>query len=137
MKRYKLEIILAGILLIFFLIFWLCHSPIADKLTREEINSYLSVIEKNALPPEEKTEILARLRSWADADDGKPVYMLNLMRNYRQVRHYSGTPDFQGSPEESNAFYESKSIPLLFKRLGYPVILGVTQGKNKIGRAHV
>jgi hypothetical protein len=129
MKRHKLEIILVGL----FLAFWFCHSPIADKLTKDEINRYLTTIEKNALPPDEKAEILTRLRAWAEADDGKPVFMLNLLRNYSQMRHYPGTPDFRGSPEESNTFYESKAIPLLFKRFSYPMILGVTQGKNIIG----
>jgi hypothetical protein len=129
MKRHKLEIFLVGL----FLAFWICHSPVADKLTKDEINRYLTTIEKNALPPDEKAEILSRLRAWAETDDGKPVFMLNLLRNYSQVRHYPGAPDFRGSPEESNAFYESKAIPLLFKRFGYPMILGVPQGKNIMG----
>lgn len=129
MKRHKLEIFLVGL----FLAFWFCHSPVADKLTNDEINRYLTTIEKNAFPPEEKPEILYRLRAWAEADDGKPVFMLNLLRNYGQARHYPGAPDFQGSPEEANTFYESKAIPLLFKRFSYPMILGVTQGKNIMG----
>src|SRR5215213_6933045 len=47
----------------------------------------------------------ARLRAWAEADDGKPVYMLNLMRYYDELRPFPGAPDFQGSPEESNTLY--------------------------------
>jgi hypothetical protein len=129
MKRVAPGIILAGL----FLAFWLFHSPIADKLTKDEIKQYLATIENNAMPPDEKAEILTRLRKWAEADDGKPVFMLNLMRNYSQVRHYPGAPEFKGSPEESNKFYESISIPLLFKRFGYPMFLGTTQGKNIIG----
>lgn len=133
MKQYKFEIILGSLFFIFFLIFWCWHSPIKGKLNQAEINRYLGTIENNSFPPEQKTEILARLRSWAEADDGKPVFMLNLIRNYDQIRPYPGSPEFQGTPEESNKLYEKNAMPLLFKRGCYPQVLGIPQGKNLLG----
>jgi hypothetical protein len=93
----------------------------------------MGVIEKSAFPPAEKAEALGRLRAWAENDDGKPVCMLNLMRNFPQVQHYPGAPNFHGTPEQSNKIYEKVAIPLLFKRGSYPLFLGRPQGKNLFG----
>src|SRR5437764_10008330 len=96
------------------------------KLTREEIDRYLRAADRQlAVPAEEKREMLARLRAWAEADDGKPVFMLNLMRYYDRVRHYPGAPsDFSGTPQQSNEIYERHVSSLLFKRGGYPMVAG-------------
>jgi len=96
------SIILFTIGLCLFLAFWFWHSPIRWKLSREEIDRYLRAAEKLPLPPGEMTADLARLRAWAEADDGKPVYMLNLMRFYLQLCSFSGAPDCQGKPEQAN-----------------------------------
>jgi hypothetical protein len=133
MKRHKFEIIFGAVLIVLFIFFWFWNSPLTGKLTQEEINHYLGAIEKGAFPPGEKVEVLARLRAWADNDDGKPVYMLNLMRNYDQLHHYPGAPDFQGTPKQSNKIYEKKAVPLLLKRGCYPVFMGKPQGKNLVG----
>jgi hypothetical protein len=133
MKSHKFELIFGAIIIVFFLCFWFWHSPIIGKLTQEEINHYLGVIEKSAFPPEEKTEALARLRAWAESDDGNPVFMLNLMRNYPQLQRYPGSPDFQGTPEQSNKLYEKAAVPLLLKRGSYPMFFGKPQGKNIMG----
>jgi hypothetical protein len=124
------EIIFGAVLLALFIGFWFWHSPIRRKLTREEIDRYLGAAEKLPLPAEERTAALARLRAWAEADDGKPVYMLNLMRFYPQLRSFPGTPDFQGTPEQANAFYEKSVLMMLLKRAGYPMVGGRAQGKN-------
>ena len=61
---------------------WL-SSATERKLTQEEIDRCLEAVEKQVpLFPGEMPDFLARLRSWAEADDGKPVYMLELMRFY-------------------------------------------------------
>jgi hypothetical protein len=67
------------------------------------------------------------LFGWAESDDGKPVYMLNLMRFYPQLRRFPGSPDFQGTPEQANAFYERSVLRLLFRRAGYPLVGGRPQ----------
>jgi hypothetical protein len=121
------EIAFGAILLLLFLAFWFWHSPARRKLTREEIDRYLAAVEKVPLPAEGKPAALARLRAWAESDDGKPVYMLNLMRFYPQLRHFPGTPDFQGTPEQANELYEKSVRWLLLKRGGYPIVGGRAQ----------
>jgi uncharacterized protein (DUF1330 family) len=112
--------------------FWSRLSSSAErKLTREEIDRYLGAIEEQIpLFPGEMPGFLARLRAWAEADDGKPVYMLELMRYYPQVQPFPGAPDFQGTPEQANQYYEKHLAPLLLKHGAYPLVGGATQGKN-------
>lgn len=133
MKRHMFEAILGAVFIGFFVFFWLWHSPVTGKLSQEEIGRYMGIIEKSAFPPAEKAEAINRLRAWAESDDGKPVFMLNLMRNFPQVLHYPGAPDFNGTPAQSNKIYENVAIPLLFKRGSYPAYLGRPQGKNLFG----
>src|SRR4051794_27618710 len=73
-EREGAMVILGITLVVLYLVFWAWHSPWAGKLTKREIDHYLSIIEKLPLPAEVKGHP-ARLRSWAKADDGKPVYM--------------------------------------------------------------
>jgi hypothetical protein len=122
-----LEVIVGGILFVLFLGFWFWHSPTRRKLTREEIDRYLAAAGKLSLPAEDKAATHARLRRWAESDDAKPVYMLNLMRFYPQLRRFPGSPDFQGTPEQANAFYERSVLRLLFRRAGYPLVGGRPQ----------
>ena len=127
-----MNFIIFAIFLGLFLAFWLWHSPLRGKLTPEEIDRYLGGAQELPLPPEERTAALARLRAWAEADDGKPVYMLNLMRFYPQLRSFPGTPDFQGTPEQANEFYEKGVLMMLLKRAGYPMVGGKAHGRNLI-----
>jgi hypothetical protein len=135
MKRHKLEVVLGAVFIIFFLFVWFWHSPATGKMTREEVNSYMGVLEKSAFPPADKAEVLGRIRAWAESDDGKPVFMLNLMRNFDKLQPYSGAPDFKGTPQQSNKIYEDTAVPLLLKRGCYPLFLGKTQGNNLFGFA--
>jgi hypothetical protein len=125
-----INILIFAILLGLFLAFWFWHSPVRRKLDRDEIDRYLREADKLPLPADERNAALARLRAWAEADDGRPVYMLNLMRFDPQLRSLPGTPDFQGTPEQANAFYEKGVAMILLKRAGYPVVGGSAQGKN-------
>jgi uncharacterized protein (DUF1330 family) len=130
MKRHGLEITLGAIFLGIFLRVWYWLTP-GKKLTPEEIDRDLKAVESQVTLPEgEMPEFLARLRTWAEADDGKPVYMLNLMRYYDELHRFPGAPDFQGSPQESNARYTKHASRLLKKIGGYPVVAGPTQAKN-------
>src|SRR5215213_3185259 len=100
-------------------------------LTREEIDRDLAAVEKQIpLLPGEMPDFLQRLRSWAEADDGKPVYMLELMRFLPRMRPFDGAPDYQGTPEQANHYYEKHMAPLLLKHGGYPLVGGMTQGRN-------
>jgi len=107
------------------------ESFLRRKLTEEEIDRCLAAVEKQILLlPGEMPDFLARLRTWAEADDGEPVYSLELMRFYEEVQPFPGAPDFQGTPEQANAYYEKHVAPLLLKHGGYPLVSGMTQGQN-------
>ncbi len=103
-------------------------------LGKAEVDAYLRVIDTGlALPAEEKADILAHLRAWAEADDGKPVFMLNLMRYYDTVRDLPGLGDRARTPREANAYYETVAIPLLVRRGAYPLFAGTPQGVRSGG----
>lgn len=132
MKTDKKQIIFGAVLLGAFARFWRWHSPPTKKLTKEEIDHYLGIISKLPLPGDETAMIVSRLRPWAEADDGKPVYMLNLIRFYSELRRWPGAPEFDGTPEESNAHYEKSLTKLWLTNASYPMLGGAAQGENLI-----
>ncbi len=123
------ELILA-VVIILYVAFWAWHSQGAGKLTQAEIDRYLAMIEKLPLPKKGIQAFVARLRSWAEADDGKPVYMFNLMHFFSRVRTFPGAPEFKGTPEEANAHYERSLIWLWLSHASYPTFIGVPQAQN-------
>jgi hypothetical protein len=132
MKKFRFEIILGAALAALYLVFSGWHSQWGGKLTRVEIDHYLSAIEKLPLPAEEIRAITSRSRPWAEADDGRPVYMVNLIHFFPELRTFPGAPAFQGTPEESNAFYEKSITWLWLSHASYPIFGGSTQHKNLI-----
>jgi len=133
MKQYRFPIVFGTILAKLFTAFCVWHSPRRRKLTGEEINHYMAIIEK--LPARGAEGIQAftsRIRPWAEADDGKPVFMLNLIRFYPQLRTFAGAPEFKGTPEEANAYYEKSITSLWLSHAAYPIFAGASQAKNLI-----
>ncbi len=94
------------------------------KLSPADVDHHIGILERD-LPPEleNREELIARLRAWAENDDGRPVYMLNLMRFFDRLRSFPGAPA-TGTPQEANAHYEAAVTPLLIKRGGYPILTG-------------
>jgi hypothetical protein len=132
MKQYRFPILFGTIVANVFTAFYIWHSPRRRKLTREEIDHYVAIIENLPAQAEEIQAFASRIRRWAEADDGKPVFMLNLIRFYPQLRKYAGAPEFKGTPEEANAYYE-KSIALSWlTHAAYPIFTGASQAKNLI-----
>ena len=83
----------------------------AATLSKADVDRYVTILEK-AIPVEweERDEFLRRLRTWGEADDGQPVYMLNVMRFFEQTKAMPGVPaDIR--PREANARYESSWRP--------------------------
>lgn len=112
MTRYKPEFILGAILLALFLAvcYWLAPGHV---LTKTEIDTYLQRIDQLApLPAAQKAEFIADLRAWGEADDGKPVYMFNLMRYHDQLQPLPGQEIKAKTPAEANAIYESMTMGL-------------------------
>jgi hypothetical protein len=125
-------IILGTVLLILYLAFCAWHSPRAHKLTKAEIDHYLAIIEKLPLQPEEVKAIASRLRRWAEADDGKPFYMFNLIHFFPQLRTFPGAPEFKGTPQEFNAYYMKRLKWLWLSHAAYPAFDGFPQAENLI-----
>jgi hypothetical protein len=126
------ELILAAVLTLLYLAFWAWHSQGAGKLTQAEIDQYLAMIEKLPLPEKGVEAFTARLRAWAEADDGKPVYMFNLINFFPRVQTFPGAPEFKKTPEEANAHYEKSLIWLWLSHASYPIFIGAPQAKNLI-----
>lgn len=132
MKRYRFEFGLAAILLAFVAAVWCWQNPgvFKARASDEEITRYMNAITKLPMPPDEKTEILKRSRQWLESDDGKPVYMLNLMRYYPELRRFPGAPEISGTPVEANAKYESVVVPMLLQVGGQAVYAGASKNGN-------
>jgi hypothetical protein len=125
-------------LLALFAAFCLWQQPalVVGKLTSAEIDQYIAAADRNLhFPPDvDKQDILRRVRAWAEADDGKPAYMLNLMRYNDKIDDVPGAPQgFNGTPKEANLLYEDKAMGLILKKGGVGGSYGSeTQGQNLI-----
>ena len=126
------ELILAAALVILYVVFWAWHSQGAGKLTQPEIDQYLAIIEKLSLPETAVQAFIARLRPWAEADDGKPVHMFNLIHFFTKLQTFPGAPEFEGTPEQANARYEKSLMWLWLSHASYPTFIGAPQAKNLI-----
>ena len=119
-------------LLALYLAFWAWHSQGRGKLTQAEIDQYVAMIEKLPLPEKAVQAFVARVRPWAEADDGKPVYIFNLIHFFPRLQPFPGAPDFKGTPEQANARYEKSLIWLWLSHASYPTFIGAPQAKNLI-----
>ena len=126
------EFILAAVLLSLYLAFLAWHAQGGGKLTQAEIEQYVADIEKLPLPEKAVQAFIARLHKWAEADDGKPVYMFNLIHFFPKLQPFPGAPDFKGTPEQANAHYEKGLIWLWLSHASYPIFIGVPQATNLI-----
>lgn len=129
-KRF--EWALGAIFVALWLASWLWQNPgaLGGRIGAQDRARFLAGVEKLPFPPQDRAEMVKRLGAWIDSDDGKPVYMLNLMRFYPELNRFPGSLAFQGTPQQSNAIYESTAIPMLFKLGGYPVYAGTMRAKN-------
>lgn len=107
------------------------------KMTKQEVDSYLVVIDKNLQWPEPmKGYMMESLRQWGYADDGKEFFMLNMMRYHDKVFDYEGAiKDFSGTPRESNYTYELGTKDILLGQGGYPSVWGEVQLSRNVARA--
>lgn len=115
-----------------FAAFYLWQTPglVGGALTPADIDRYVARLETLNAPADDKAAIITRIRAWAAADDGQPVYMLNLMRYYQELKRYPGSPHYEGTPREANAYYEAVAEKILLKSGSYPLFGGETQGRN-------
>lgn len=138
MKTYRFEIGLAIAFCAVFtaaLAFW--GDWAGGRMTREEVDEYLEIIDENLQWPEPmKSYMMASLREWGYADDGKEFMMLNMMRYHEELLDYPGAiKDFQGTPREANYTYELGTKDILVPQGGYPAVWGEVNLKRNVARA--
>ena len=132
MKRHRFELILALVLVVLWLALWRWQNPNSEneRIKPDEAARYIQAIEKIPFPADVRDGMLKSVKLWLAGDDGKPFYMLNLMRFHKEVRRFTGSLEFNGTPLQSNQRYEDAAIPLLLKQGGYPTYAGIPQGGN-------
>lgn len=131
MKSSEFLWILGAVLAFAWLALWRWQHP-RRRIRPADAARYLATVAALPFPPGEREEMLRRMHQWIESDDGRPVYMLNLMRLHAQVVRLPGAPGFAGTPREANAHYEDRVMPLLFRRGGYPIYAGDMSGRNLI-----
>ena len=102
------------------------------RLTADEIDRYLTRVATLPLPGDRAERLVARLRPWAEADDGKPTYMLNLNRYFAELRPFPGAPTLQASPVEAHDHYHRRLAGKWLRNASYPIFSGTSQGEPLI-----
>jgi hypothetical protein len=102
------------------------------RLTAAEVDRLVAAVARVPAPDAPEMDgFLARLRAWAEDDDGRPFYMLNPMRYAAAVRRFEGF-EFDGTPAECNRRYERGAAPLLLAHGAYPVFMGRSQARRPL-----
>lgn len=134
MGRFTFEIVLALVLALFVL--WARRKQEPKRpLTKGEIDRYIAILEKSFPFPGGKTpaEALARLRRFGENDDGRDVYMTNLLRNHAQMAEGPAPAgSFKGTPEAANVIYEANTRPLILKSGAFPIFAGRVEEGNVV-----
>jgi hypothetical protein len=128
LKTHRFGLFLGAVLAALFVAFWIWQTPgNLQKLRSADVDAYLQKLE-GKLPgnPAEQAVFLARMRAFGLADDGRPVYMLNAMRYYPELKRGPGMEGVRGTPAEANATYEKAVMPILFRLRAYPLFGGET-----------
>ena len=105
---------------------WNYQTFLGGKLSAADVESYIVKMEERLeLPADQKTLLIARVRDWAKDDNGRPIYMVNLMRYFGEVRAFPTiNPLFAITPAQSNQYYENAVMPLVLGRGSYPLFIG-------------
>jgi hypothetical protein len=102
-------------------------------LTADEIDHYLTLVAKLPLPGDGAEQLVARLRPWAEADDGKPTYILSLNRYFAELRAYPGAPELHTTPVktpvEAYGHYHRLLARKWLRNACYPIFSGTPQGE--------
>jgi hypothetical protein len=111
---YVFEWYLAIVLILLFIGFSSWQT--AGRLDRDEVQAYIAKLDAQ-LPSEMdgRAEFLARLAAWGEADDGRAVQMLTLVRFRDTLRPVAGGPS-SGSAAQLNAEFEREVRPGFIRR---------------------
>ena len=133
MKRYRFELILGAVFLALVLAYCYFVSS-GPKLTPEEVAEFVAKIDQDLQMPEPtRTEFLARLRAWGEADDGEPVYLANIFHaNDAEEMSKAIWPGLEIKPaadgEKTHEIYLEAVKPLIVPKGVWPAIGTRAQG---------
>jgi hypothetical protein len=142
MKRYRLELILGAVFLAVLLAY--CHFVGGGpKMTKEEVGGYVAKIEQGLQMPEPmRSEFIARVRAWGEADDGGPVYLANIFHandaEEMQKAMWAGLdikPAADG--EKTHEIYLEAVKPLILPKGVWPAIGTRAQGVGVLGKTNI
>lgn len=119
MAIYKLWAVSIGVgaVILFGLLYWYQWS--ARTLSEDEIETYLSAIEAQTQIPGGKHDMVA-LRAFLEADDGRPIYTVNLYKFHEQAAYPAGS-GFTGTGEQAYELFSKAMISLMTKRGSHPI----------------
>lgn len=128
-------IVLGAVLCAFVFWVWRKQEP-RRPLSKAEIDRYCEVVEAQFPVPadQDRAAWVARLRRFGENDDGRDIYMLNLLR-YHETMAKGPAPagSFTGTPHESNEIYEANAKPILLKSGAFPIFAGTVEDSNAVG----
>lgn len=119
-KSTKKSIITWSVLAIVFILFLAWNGAFDKPLSENEIDEYIKKFSE--LNPDANSE---RLREYMEADDGKPVIMVNAIKLYDTPQPIDGVQAYETSQEALND-YMSFVLPYLLKRGSYPIFSGAS-----------
>ena len=126
---------LAAILVLFVLWVWHKQEP-RRPLTSAELDRYCAEVEARfpVSDDQDAAAMAARLRRFGENDDGRDIYMLNLLR-YHEAMAKGPAPagSFTGTPHEANEIYEANAKPILLKSGAFPIFAGKVDDINAVG----
>lgn len=126
---------LAAVLALFVFWVWRKQEP-RRPLTVSEIDRYCAVIEAHFPIPDgiDRAAMIARLRRFGENDDGRDIYMLNLLRYHPEMASGPAPAGaFAGPPRQANAIYEANAKPILMKSGAFPIFAGKVEDANVVG----
>jgi hypothetical protein len=112
-------IIIAAVLLIIYIVFLIWYNGSGRPLSNEEVERYISIIEKRAGGPNAATNsATANLRKFGLEDDGKQFFMVNMAKYYDKPQYADG--DRGISSEDANKRYAMNTIQLMLMKASHP-----------------
>ncbi|MFO1254108.1 MAG: hypothetical protein U1E37_00300 [Sphingomonadaceae bacterium] len=135
MNSSPLLLLLAAVLALFVFWAWRKQEP-RRPLTRAEIDRYCEVVDAKFPVPDDQDRAawVARLRRFGENDDGRDIYMLNLLRYHETMaKGPASAGSFTGTPHAANKIYEANAKPILMKSGAFPIFAGKVEDLNAVG----
>lgn len=135
MSAFPQLALLAIVLALFVIWVWRKQEP-RRPLTAAEIDRYCAEVQARfpVAEGQDAAAMAARLRRFGENDDGRDIYMLNLLR-YHETMAKGPAPAgaFAGMPHEANEIYEANAKPILMKSGAFPIFAGKVDDINAVG----